>query len=232
VLDPTTQRRRPEESTRLRPDVSLYAARDGHLLRVGDEHHHVHLDEAGADALLDALVRGGAPTVPAARAALAGLAGAGLVDPQPTAVTVGGAGRLARALRAALTRMGASPVGGPTVTALDDDRDLPVSGRACWVAGDLVVLAPATVPARDVAARHRAATCHRDADPVTAPTGRRVVAAPPAAGLELAAAVVAAELLRPPAPDAPPAPRAVVVDLRTLEVTRHPVLPVPPVPAR
>jgi hypothetical protein len=232
VPDPTAPTRPREHSTRLRPDVSLYAARDGHLLRVGDRHHRVHLDPVGADALLDALVRGGTPTVPAAQAALAALAEAGLVDPPPRAVTVAGTGRLAGVLRAALTRMGASLVGGPTVTALDDEHDLPATGRACWVADHLVVLAPASVPARDVAARHRAATCHRDADAVTAPTGRRVVAAAPAAGLELAAAVVAAELLRPPAPDAPPAARAVVVDLRTLEVTRHPVLPVPPVPAR
>jgi len=43
-------------SARLRPDVALYAVEDGHVLRAGDAHHHVHLDPAElADSLVAVL---------------------------------------------------------------------------------------------------------------------------------------------------------------------------------
>ncbi|MCY7401076.1 MAG: hypothetical protein LH477_08975 [Nocardioides sp.] len=220
-----------EHSARLRADVALYASRDGHMLRVGETHHHVHLAPRDADALLDALVNGGSPDVETARAALDSLVKAGLVDPLPAHHRVIGDGALAQALRAALMRMGARVgTGGLRVVALDDDATLPRGGDTCWISGDLVLLAPPGVPVRDVAARRCAATAHRDTDPLTRPlpTGRTVtsVVSVPPAGLELAAVTVAAELLRRDRP----AHQAVVVDLHDLTVTRRPVLPVPQAP--
>ncbi len=218
-----------QQSARLRPDVDLFAVADGHVLRVGDSYHHVHLDAGDADHLLDALVDGGAPPSPAAAHALSGLVEAGLVDVAPTRHTVVGGGVLARAVRGALGRMGGTlDPDGTLLTALDDDTDLPADGAACWVSDGHVLLSPPAVGAPDVAARREAATRHRTADPRTtpAPGGRVVVPPPSPAGLELAAALVAAELLR----SSRPAYEAVVVDLRALTVSRHPVLPVPPAP--
>lgn len=216
-------------STRLRTDVSLHATATGHVLLVGDVAHHVHLAPPHADDLLDALVDGRAPTSPDACRALDALVAAGLVDPAPPSVTVTGSGVLADAVRAALQRMGATD-GGPEVSAHDDDSALTdlTGAPACWVSGHRVLLAPPAVTPYDVAARHRAATRHRDQDPLTAPTGRRVRARTPLTGpgLELAAVHVAAELLRPDRP----AHEVVAVDLHALTVTRHPVLPVPAPP--
>lgn len=224
-------------SARLRPDVVVYAAVDGHVLRVGDTHHQVHLDEPGADALLDALVTGDRPGTDPAAAALAALVAAGLVDPSTPHWTVDGDGRLATAVRGALSRMGAGAAPEPCDRAAHllavDDPDpagLP-AGRACWSAGRTVVLAPPAVTARDVAARQRAATRHRETDPRATPRpgGRRVEPAVPAlagAGLELAATLVAAELLRPD----PHPHEALVVDLVALTCSRHRVLPLPPAP--
>jgi hypothetical protein len=220
-----------QHSARLRADVAVYASRDGYVLRVGETHHHVRLAPADADALLDALVVGGSPDPDHARAALDSLIEAGLVDPLPPHHSVTGDGALAGALRAALLRMGVCVgPGGSPVVALDDDDDLPPRGDACWISGDLVLLAPPGVPARDVAARRCAATAHRDTDPLTRPlsTGRTVTSAVsvPPAGLELAAVTIAAELLRRDRP----AHEAVTVDLHGLAVFRRPVLPVPPAP--
>ncbi|GAA1514815.1 hypothetical protein [Nocardioides humi] len=222
-------------SVRLRPDVALYATGDGHVLLAGDVHHHVRLDDADLQALLDALLLGDEPRPPQARAALASLVDAGLADPAPVRVDVAGDGVLATALRAALLRMGAGiEAGGTPVAALDDDRPLarlPATTAACWASGHRVVLSPPAVPAAQVAARHRAATVHRDADRrvVPAPGARGVrsaVSALTGAGLELAAVQVAAELLRAERP----AHEAVVVDLVALTISRHPVLPVPAAP--
>ena len=220
-----------QHSARLRADVALYASRDGHVLRVGETHHHVHLAPTDADALLDSLVTGGSPDAETARAALDVLVDAGLVDPLPAHHCVIGDGTLAGALRAALVRMGVRVgPGGSPIVALDDDDALPPGGDICWISGDLVLLAPPGVSARDVAARRCAATAHRDTDPLTRPlpTGRTVTSAAsvPPAGLELAAVTIAAELLRPDRP----AHEAVTVDLHGLTVTRRPVLPVPPAP--
>lgn len=222
-------------STRLRADVVLYAAADGHVLRVGDTHHQVHLDETDATDLLDALVTGDQPRSAPAAGALASLVSAGLVDPVIPRWTVAGEGRLATAVRNALARMGApaSPSGADrTLLAADapDPLDLPAR-RACWSAGRTVVLSPPAVSARDVAARHRAAIRHRETDPRAAPRpgGRRVGPAAPAltgGGLELAATLVAADLLRPD----PHPYDALVVDLVALTCSRHRVLPLPPAP--
>lgn len=222
-------------SARLRPDVELYAVADGHVLRTGDRHHHVDLAPAELAALVDALVTGGEPRPPRARAALASLVAAGLADPGPGHVSVTGTGVLAGALRAALDRMGAdTAAGGVPVLARDDDGLLDVAapgGAVCWVSGHRVLLAPPAVPAGQVAARHHAATVHRDTDRRVAgrPGGGGVRSSRPAlrgAGLELAAVQVAAELLRAERP----AYEVVVVDLVALTTTRHPVLPVPPAP--
>lgn len=220
-----------QQSARLRADVALYASRDGHVLRVGETHHHVHLAPTDADALLDALVAGGSPDAETARAALDALVDAGLVDPLPAHRCVIGDGALAGALRAALLRMGVRVgPGGSPVVALDGDDALPPGGDTCWISGDLVLLAPPGVPARDVAARRRAATAHRDTDPLMhpLPAGRSVTSAVsvPPAGLELAAVTIAAELLRRDRP----AHEAITVDLHDLTVTRRPVLPVPASP--
>lgn len=224
-----------QATPRLRADVTLYAAADGHVLRVGETHHQVQLHDRDLDALLDALVDGGEPATPLARAALASLVAAGLADLSPAHLTVNGDGALATALHATLVRMGAAVgQGGAPVTALDDDAlpaDLSPTAPVCWVSGHHVVLSPPAVPALQVAARHRAATRHHGADSRSAlrPGGRRVHSAAPVlapAGLELAAAQVAAELLRPERPSH----EAVVIDLTALSVSRHPVLPVPPAP--
>lgn len=224
----------PQTSARLRADVALHAARDGHVLVVGDTRHHVQLDDHDSHALLDALVDGRPPRSDRAGAALAALADAGLVDAAPVHVTVTGEGVLATALRESLARMGiASGPDGVSVLALDDGlrADLADAVRACWVIGHRVVLSPRAVPAGHVAARHHAATLHRDTDPAVArrPGGRevRAVGSPLSGpGLELAAAHVAAELLRTGSPPH----EAVVIDLVALTVSRHTVLPVPTAP--
>lgn len=221
-------------SRRLRPDVALYAAAGGHILRAGDQHHDVHLADTDLDVLLDALVHDHEPTSPAARAALSSLVDAGLADNALTPVAVAGTGRLASALRAALERMGApSRPGGTPVTVLDDHLPATFASdhSACWVAGHRVVLSPTAVPAADVAARHHAASRHRSEDPRVAPLadgqGARAAESPLAGpGLELAAVQVAAELLRADRPSH----EVVLVDLVALTVSRHPVLPVPPAP--
>lgn len=227
-------------SPRLRPGVRLHETAEGHVLRVarGEDRvdHQVDLAPSEVHALMDALLDGGAPDAPAPRAALDSLVAAGLVDPAPAAYDVRGAGLLATALRGALARAGAALTpDGETVTALDTppyagEKPDPVlrRGVVCWLDDDLALLAPPGVPAVDVAARRRAATRHRDTDPRTRPVpgGRSVTAPTPAAGLELAAAVVAAELVR----GERPAHTAVVVDLGALTVTHRPVLPVPPAP--
>ena len=220
-----------QQSTRLRADVALYASRDGYLLRAGETHHHVHLTTTDADSLLDALVDGGRPATGTARSALDALVDAGLVDPVPAHHCVVGDGTLARALGAALSRMGARVgPGGSPVAAADDDAVLPSDGDACWISGGLVLLTPPGTSARDVAARRRAAMTHRDDDPLTRPlpTGRAVTASAslPPAGIELAAVTIAAELLRRERPSH----EALTIDLHALTVARRPVLPVPPAP--
>lgn len=227
----------PALSARLRADVALRSGPDGHLLTVGDSDHHVHLDEPEISALHDALVDGGRPALPRARAALDSMVAAGLVDAAPPRIAVGGPGVLATALRAALERMGAVLADdGTPVLALDDDIpavDRPDGGptATCWTVGHRVVLSPPAVPAAQVAARHRAATLHRDADPrvEALPSGRAVRSATPVlggAGLELAATLVAAELLRTDRA----AYEVLAVDLVGLVASRHLVLPVPPAP--
>ncbi|MEO9322541.1 hypothetical protein ABFT23_03570 [Nocardioides sp. C4-1] len=207
-------------SPRLRAGVALYAADGGHLLRVDGADHHVHLDDADATALLDALLDGGPPATAPARGALAALVDAGLADAAPTRVSVVGDGRLAGALRAAAGRMGAA--GDDLVVRADD---APTDDATCWMSGHRVVLRPPAVPAGDVEARHRAATRHRGV--VVRTGGRGVVGTgDERAGLELAAVTVVADLRRP---DRHPL-EAVVVDLDTLVVSRHRVLPVPPAP--
>lgn len=227
----------PALSTRLRADVALRPGPDGPLLTVGDVDHHVQLDEAEIAALHDALVDGGRPVLPRASAALDSMVAAGLVDPSPPRIAVGGHGVLAVALRAALERMGAVLTDdGTPVLALDDDA-LPAGPAAdaatamCWTIGHRVVLSPPAVPAAQVAARHRAATLHRDADPRihTVPSGRAVRSATPVlggAGLQLAATLVAAELLRTDRA----AYEVLAVDLVGLVASRHLVLPLPPAP--
>lgn len=205
---------------RLRPGVALYAAAEGHLLRVDGDDHHVHLDDADATALLDALVDGGSPTTAPARGALDSLVDAGLADVAPALLSVVGEGRLAHALRTATLRMGLDG-DGRSVQA----DDAPTAGATCWISGHRVVLKPHAVPACDVEARHSAATRHRAA--AVRPGGRGVAGASDGrVGLELAAVTVVAELLRG---DRHPY-EALVVDLHALVVTRHRVLPVPPGP--
>lgn len=232
-----TSAARPLLSSRLRADVDLYPVADGHLLRVGADLHHVHLAAADLDALLDALLadpdtRGATPATVPARDALTSLVDAGLVDPAPARLAVVGDGLLARALAAALRRMGADVTpaedGVREVQAVDDPERLPPEATtACWLDGSVALLTPPAVAPGDVVARRRAATRHRDTDPRTAPVaGRAVAAVPGDAGVELAATTFAAALLRP----GRAAYEAVVVDLRTLTVGHHPVLPVPPAP--
>lgn len=223
-----------EFSRRLRADVALYATRAGHVLLVGDTHHHVDLDNGEVEVLFDALVDGNRPASGRARAALDALADAGLVDVTPAHVTVTGDGVLAAALRSSLDRMGVSPgPGGASVLAVDRElpATLPVATRACWVSGHRLMLSPTGVSAPQVEARRRAATLHRNTDPdlTRRDNGRDVrsaVSPLTGPGLELAAAQIAAELLgneRSPY-------EAVVIDLVALTVSRHPVLPVPTAP--
>lgn len=234
-MEPSTTSAQLVRSSRLRADVAIYPAAEGPVLRVGDAHHDVRLEDHEVDALLDALLADHAPTAPRARAALASLVEAGLADPRPTSVAVTGDGSLASAVRGALGRMGVETSSGAaaaTVHALDGDT-LPddLGGAACWVSGRHVLLSPPAVPARDVVARHRAATLHHDADdrfaPLAGARGIRSALDPLAGpGLELAAVLVAAELLRP---DRAPY-EVLAIDLVGLTASRHPVLPVPPAP--
>lgn len=201
------------------------------MLKVGEDHHRVALSPPDVDTLLDSLVSGGSPASEPARAALEALVAADLVDPVPAHRLVIGDGVLAQALRDALLRMGGRAGAGATpVSAFDVDTDLPPAGDVCWITQGLVILAPPDVAAADVAARRRAATTHREADPAVRPDprGRHVSSTTviPAAGLELAAVTVAAELLRPQRPPL----EAVTIDLHALTVARRPVLPVPPPP--
>lgn len=218
-------------SGRLRADVALYSTGDGHVLRVGDLQHDVHLDAASAAELIAALRTSAEPAGDRARGALAALRDAGLVDPAPRRIGVAGNGALAAAVRSALGRMGvAVDADRDEVTVFDNDlpSDLPDGAAACWVAGSHVILTPVEVAASDVRARYRAAHTQMNF-PAPEPADAGVRSARPflsGAGLELAAVQVAVELLRV---DRAPY-EALLVDLVTLTSSRHVVLPVPPAP--
>lgn len=238
---------RLRESPLLTPGTALLPRDTGWLLRTADgTEHTVLLDEADTGALLDALVTGTLPALPAARRALQALVLAGHAvapdaDPAPR-VAVSGAGPLAAAVVDALRATGAVPVAPGEATTVVHLLDAtpgptgpPAGELACWVEGHRLVLTPVAVSAPDTAARHRAA--HRPA----APTEDGVVSGRPVPSPRarvLAAALIATEAVRR-AEIAPAGPRpvdrddhlATVLDLLTLHVTRHPVLPVPPVPA-
>lgn len=210
----------------------LYSTSGGHVLRVGDVHHDVHLDDASVGELVGTLLGAAEPTDDRARGALVAMRDAGLVDTAPGHLTVLGEGVLAGAVRSALRRMGAQvDAGGKQVAVLDDDAlpsGLPDDAAACWVVGPHVIFAPDNVSAADVRARFRAA--HTQADqPVPEPADAGVRSARSlleGAGLELAAVLVAAELLRAGRPPY----EALMVDLVAVTSSRHPVLPVPPAP--
>lgn len=255
-------------SALLAPGVGLHETHDGHVLTTAaGEVHAVHLDAADATALLDGLAAGRVPDDGVPAAAFAALAAAGhAVGPAPVVAVAdrpadAAHAHLADALRAALDRLGARTAGTPgspdpapavrvrvgvpvgPAPAPDSAPD-PIPLVEAWLVDGHLLVAPPAVPARDLAARWRAAAVRRTAvtDPAVQPRegGRGVASAhavPGPLATEVAAHALALEVLRragalPAA--AVPGPRgaylATVVDLRTAEVTRRPVLPVPPAP--
>lgn len=247
-------------SALLAPGVGLHPTRDGHVLTTADgDVHAVRLAEPDVTTLVTALASDRRPGSGVAAAAYDALVAAGhAVAPSPH-VVVQGTGPLARAVEAALERCGAALVRasdadlvvrvGTPEPAPDPEAATDPSTVEAWTVDGHLVVAPRAVRGADVAARWRAAAVRRtaatdpDLQPVPGPAVSSAHHEPGPLAREVAAHAVALEALRragtlpaaaDPGTDPAAAARhdhlALVVDLRTAETTRRPVLPVPAPP--
>lgn len=225
----------------LAPRTELYESNSGFVLRTADdEHFALGLDRDEFEQLAGALT--GRPYSLTARPkqALSALLAAGhVVAGAPTeVVSVAGTGRVASALLGMLDRAGIlvgpwAASSRPIVVSDDDATTLErTGGLSCFRDGNLSVVVPERVRLTDVLMRRSASKRHR----------RRIEVgfAPMIDGLRVtsslhpmsdaAAEFVAAQLLTEiVAPTAAPH-RLTAIDLRTLDITRHPILPVPEPP--
>lgn len=227
----------------LAPRTELYQSDSGYVLRTADdEHFALSLDSAEIDELLGALTEDVVPTSARPRAVLTALVGAGHVlgdDPGGTvSAFVSGHGRVAAALVALLGRIGTSVVARGDAThriAISDDGlgtiELDAS-ISCFRDGNLSFVVPAGVRVSDVHARRAASSRHRrriEDGYTPTPEGRKLMSSRHPVSdraAEFLAAHVMAEIFCPQA-----IPHHVTaIDLRSLSVTRHPVLPVPEPP--
>ena len=222
----------------LAPRTELYESNSGFVLRTADdEHFALALDSEEFDQLAGALAGTGAVVSAKPMAALSALVTAGhVVSDSPTEkITVLGCGSVASALLGMLARVGLSTGREATRTiAVSDDgaETLGSDGSiACFRDGNLYVVVPERVRVMDVMMRRAASRRHRQRiEEGYAPRadGRRSISPihPVSdAAAEFVAAQVLAEVIVPTADHC-----VTAIDLRTLRVTRHPILPVPEPP--
>lgn len=233
------------EIVQLSPNTSIYQARQGYVLRTADEQHfELTLSESDIDELLEVLAGDATPHSPTVSAVLDALLDAGHVvsRPDPCHVCVRGNGKIAAATSQRLGRWAmSSSEGAEVICHLSDEAvDVASIGAVDLVSfrdGITQVITPRGVDAADVLDRRRATVLHRDRiEPRYRPVdgGRRVVSAVHPVSDRAADAI--ADLIVVELADrrcaAPGRSQYLLtaVDLRSLTVSRHPVLPVPVAP--
>lgn len=226
----------------LAPRNELYESNSGFVLRTADEEHFaLGLDRVEFDELVDALTTGTAPSLSARpKQAISALLAAGHVvgDASTEAVSVVGDGRVASALLAMLGRVDiavrpAEASNRRIVVSDDSAATLECVGDiSCFRDGNLSVVVPRGVRLTDVLMRRVASSRHRRrVEDGYAPgsDGRRLTSPVHPisyAAAEFVAAALLAEIVAPTAV----LHRLTAIDLRTLDITRHPILPVPEPP--
>ncbi len=222
----------------LTPRTELYESDSGFVLRTADdEHFALALDGEEFDQLARALAGTEDAISGKPKAALSALLAAGHVVPDPPTeyVAVLGSGSVAAALLELLRRVGVNTCRTATrsITVSDDGIEtLGTAGSiACFRDGNLYVLVPEVVRLKDVSMRRSASRRHRHRieEGYTPRVGGRRLISPihPVSGAaaEFLAAQVMAEFIGPRVDHS-----VTAIDLRTLRVTRHPILPVPEPP--
>ncbi|MBA4024598.1 MAG: hypothetical protein C0482_19775 [Gordonia sp.] len=228
----------------LSPNTSIYQARQGYVLRTADdEHFELTLPPVDIEQLFEVLAGGSAPESASASAALSALIEAGHVTAFPTVplVNVRGQGKVAAATSKLLENLTVDTERAEFICYLSDDEaashDVGTVDLVSYRDGITQVITPRAVDVADVLGRRRACTAHRDRiqpryRPIDA--GRRIDSALHPVSDRAAQAigeVIVAEI----ADRASSRPRCLpyqltAVDLRTLAVSRHPVLPLPVAP--
>ncbi len=213
------------------------------LRTADDEHFELTLPPADIEQLFEVLAGGAVPASPTASAALSALIDAGHVTAVPAVplVDVRGQGKVAAATSMLLGRRSVSADRGEFVCHLSDDeavpRDIGEVDLASYRDGITQVITPRAVDVVDVLRRRRACTAHRDRmqprfRPVDA--GRRIDSSlhpvSDRAAEAIAEAIVAEIADRTSSPPRRSHYLLTAVDLRSLTVSRHPVLPIPVAP--
>lgn len=223
---------------KLAPRTELYESDSGFVLRTADdEYFALALDRDEFDQLAEALADSAAPVSAKPKTALSALLTAGHVVPDSSTekVAVLGCGSVAAALVGMLARVGKSTGHAATrsISVSDDGVETLGSGGSisCFRDGNRYVVVPEGVRLTDVTMRRAASRRNRQRiEDGYAPRagGRRLISSihPVSdAAAEFVAAQVLAEVIDPTADHC-----VTAIDLRTLRVTRHPILPVPEPP--
>ncbi|WP_141215261.1 MULTISPECIES: hypothetical protein [unclassified Rhodococcus (in: high G+C Gram-positive bacteria)] len=231
-------RPRPAIAMELAPRTELYESDSGFVLRTADdEHFALALDHEEFDQLAGALTGTEAELSAKPKTALSALLTAGHIVSSSSTDTVAvlGCGSVAAALVGMLGRVGMSTGHAATrsITVSDDGVDtLRSEGAiACFREGNLYLVVPEGVRLTDVSMRRAASRRNRQRieDGYGPRAGGRRLISPihpvSDAAAEFVAAQVLAEVIGPTADHC-----VTAIDLRTLRVTRHPILPVPEPP--
>jgi hypothetical protein len=229
----------------LSPNTSIYQARQGYVLRTADDEHlELTLADRDVEQILATLTGGSAPESHRARAALATLVDAGHVVPANhlPRVAVRGQGRIASATSVRLGRNAVEAAGrADLVVHLSDDdvspRDVGEVDLVSYRDGITQVITPRAVDVVDVIGRRRACVSHRDRIPPhhrPVEGGRRLDSSlHPVSdrAADLMGELIVAEIIERQTSSGRRADYLLtVLDLRSLTVSRHPVLPIPVAP--
>jgi hypothetical protein len=229
----------------LSPNTSIYQARQGYVLRTADdEHFELTLADRDVGQILDTLSGGSVPESLRARKALTALVDAGHVvaaDRLPR-VAVRGQGKIASATS---IRLGGNSVDADGQADLvchlsDDDVDPRQVGGADLISyrdGITQLITPRAVDVIHVIGRRRACVSHRDRIPPhhrPVEGGRRLDSMlHPVSdrAADLMSELVVAEIIKRQTSSSRRSDYLLTaLDLRSLTVSRHPVLPIPVAP--
>jgi hypothetical protein len=225
----------------LSPNTSIYQARQGYVLRTADDDHfELTLPPTDIEQLLEVLAGGPVPESAAASAALRTLIDAGHVTAGHTVppVSVRGHGKVAIATSKLLGHAVVDAGRAVFTCHLSDDEagshDVGTVDLVSFRDGITQVITPRAVDVADVLRRRRACTAHRDRiQPRFRPVeeGRRIDSALHPVS-DRAAQSIGEVIVAEIADRTSSSPRRshyllTAVDLRTLTVSRHPVLPIP-----
>jgi hypothetical protein len=233
------------EIVQLSPNTSIYQALQGYVLRTADDQHfELTLRPGDVEELFEVLAGGATPESETVCAALRALIDAGHVvaDKSLPLVAVRGRGKIAAATSQRLGRncVASAHESDLTCHLSDDPVDSGLVGSVDLVSyrdGITQVITPPGVNAADVLARRRACAAHRGRmQPQYRPLdgGHRVNS--PLHPVSDRAADAIADLIVAEFADRQTAPSErsqyllTAVDLRSLNVSRHPVLPLPVAP--